>query len=55
MLETPGESLPLGGKARNVSLRIIANKYDNMRPSQKTGMETPIFATAMVPPSTAVL
>ncbi len=51
----PGLRRPEGGRANAVSRSRSANTYASISPSQKTGMETPTLASAMVPVSTAVL
>src|SRR5687767_5269612 len=54
-MERPAERRPEGGIQNGVSLRMIAKRYANIKPSQNTGIETPIFAPSIVTTSAAVL
>ena len=51
----PASSDPDGGNDRKVSRSKTAKRYWSIRPSQKTGIETPMLAPTMVTTSAAEL
>ena len=55
MTSTPELSRPDGGSENGVSFRTMANKNASMRPSTKTGIDTPRLAKTIDPTSTGEL